>query len=88
MKLDTLSDLKKLIALCRAQGVTAIKLDSVELTLGEAPQRIVKIKETAKHYPTIAPGGITDDTRISTEELTEEQLLFYSATDQTQEHQQ
>lgn len=35
--IETLKDLKSLLKLCRANGVTEIKLDKVELKLGDAP---------------------------------------------------
>lgn len=79
---DSLKDLKKLIVLCRAQGVDSIKLNGVELTLGALPAKALK-EVTRKTLPTavFAPGGITADTRIDTEELTPDQLLFYSSPD-------
>lgn len=76
-----LKELRKLIKLCRDSGVTHIRYNGVELSLGEPPIPHIKLpKENTESILTnIAPGGITADTRILTEELTEEQLLFYSA---------
>lgn len=85
---NSLKDLKKLIHLCRAQGVETIKVHGIEFTLGAEPEKQTKATAPVKHYASIAPGGITAETTIETEELTEEQLLFYSAVDQSQEQQQ
>lgn len=78
MKIDNLATLKKLIQLCRAQGVQIIKVDGIELVLGDQPQPILKSK-TEVITATYAPGGITADTKIVTDELTPDQLLYYSA---------
>ncbi len=83
-----LKDLKKLILLCRQQGVQSIRFNGVELHLTDAPTRIDTRKYpdlTAKgQAEPLSPGGITEQTRIITEELSEEQLLFYSASGNSQ----
>lgn len=43
--INDLGELKKLLQLCRKQGVTEIKFDNVELKLGEMPQEQVVIEE-------------------------------------------
>lgn len=38
MTIDSFKDLKKIIDLCRKQGVYSIKVDGIELVLGSAPK--------------------------------------------------
>lgn len=59
-----LAELKKLLALCRKQGVKDIKLGDVSVTFGDAPRK---------------EAGEVDDTEIETEEPSIEQLMFLSA---------
>jgi hypothetical protein len=87
MKIESLRQLSQLIALCRRQGVNIIKVDNIELVLEGTPQvaKASKSSVEAASTPTYAPGGITEETRIQTPtELTEEQLLFYSANGEQQ----
>jgi hypothetical protein len=81
MKLENLKDLEKAIKLCRKLGVETLRIDTVEIKLGDEPktelgQQLVKGLQEANTY---APGIITEDSKIETTELTEEQLLFYSS---------
>lgn len=67
--IESLKDLEKLLRLCRKQGVTEIKLGSVELKLGDMPNTKVEIEhdpvDPLKNFPT--------------GELSPEQLMFYSS---------
>ena len=73
MKIENIKDLQKVIQLCRKAGVDTIKIDGVELKLGELPTQSLKAKRHAA-YP---------DAAIEAQDtLTEEELLFYSATGQ------
>jgi hypothetical protein len=87
-------DLKKLIALCRTLGVDAIEVDGIKMSINlnfNTPKSNRAISKAIKSASktTIAPGGITEDTKIDMpNELTPEQLLFYSATDHTASDQQ
>lgn len=80
MKVNDIKDLKKLIDLCRRTGVEAIEVDGVKMNLGTSPTIIYKTdhKKTSEQ-PTYTPGGVTEDTRIDTDVLTDEQLMFYSS---------
>lgn len=80
MKIDNTKQLEQVIKLCRKNGVDAMKIDNVEFHLGPVPYTAPKTKETV-HYtaPTYTPGGVTEELKIPTDGLTEEQLLFYSA---------
>lgn len=82
-----LKDLKKLILLCRQQGVQSIRFNGVELHLNELPQAIDKRKypDLSPSMP-IIPGGVSEHTKIVTDELTDEQLLFYSSSDNQEQH--
>lgn len=65
MKIDTLKDLEAMLKVCRKQGVTAISVDGIALSLGDVPEpKNVKTEE----IPT--EGGYTD-----------EELMFWSSTD-------
>lgn len=77
MKIDSLKDLEKLVKLCRKVGIDAIKIDNIEFALAHQP---TKLKATTIAPAAYAPGGITEDTRIDMpDELTQEQLLMWSA---------
>lgn len=94
MKIDTLKDLERVIKLCRKTGVSAIKIDGIEFGLGPEPKQqmsanhlVADIVETGPTMPIYTPGGIDENTKITTDGLTEEQLLYYSSqgpTDETQ----
>ncbi len=89
MKIDSLKQLDRLLALCQKRGVTAITIDGIALALAtkETKKAIVRhIDTTVFPEETISVpqynGGINEDTTIETikeETLTEDQLLFYSA---------
>lgn len=77
MKIESVNDLRKVIKLMRAEGVDKMKVDGVEIELGLEP---VKPSRASKQpQQTLAPGGITDETKIDIpQQLTDEQLLYYS----------
>ena len=83
MKIDNIKELQKVIQLCRKLGVEVLKTDGVELVLGPAPEG----KAARKYHSTLptkavfAPGGITEDTKVLTDELSPDQMLFWSAQD-------
>lgn len=86
MVIKDIKDLKQIIDLCRKTGVESIKIDNVELHLGPPPVKYTtNTQKTTSHAP---PGVITEDTQITTDELTEEQLMFYSASNQDFNEQQ
>lgn len=70
--IENLKELEKLLKLCRKQGVTEIKLGTIELKLGELPFDSTNVKNLAEEvgdkYQNFPDG-----------ELTPEQLMFYSA---------
>lgn len=75
VKINTLNELKKLINLCRKEGVSIIKVDGIELVLSEKPTTYTNTRKNTQTYP---------ETTIETPDaLTPEELLFYSATGQT-----
>lgn len=81
--INNLKELKKFLQLCREQGVESIKFGDTEVHLGAMPYKAPKTSNTmpykATPVTTFAPGGITDDTSILTDELTPEQLLYWSS---------
>lgn len=65
--------LKKLAAACRAAGITYFKNAECEFSLGQVPEKIKNPK--AREALEVPQGPIESD------DLTEEQLLFYSVAD-------
>lgn len=65
--IENLKDLQALLKLCRKQGVTSIKIGSAEIHFGDLPKRASGTSDEES----------TDET--ATDELTPEQLMFYSA---------
>lgn len=59
-----LKDLQALLKLCRKQGIVEIKLGDAEIKFGELPKRL---------------SDQDDVDAIPTDELTPEQLMFFSA---------
>lgn len=93
MKIDSIKDLEKVIKLCRKTGITAIKIDGIEFGLGPVPaiRQISAVQILADNQeptmPVYTPGGVDETTKILTDELSPDQLLFYSSqgpTDETQ----
>ena len=85
MVIKDIKDLKQIIDLCRKTGVDSIKIDNIELQLGPSP---IKTTTTPQRRPYTPAGVITEDTQILTDELTADELLFYSATNQDATEQQ
>lgn len=76
MELPDLKQLKAIIALCRKSGVAAIEINGIKLTLKD--QDVAPRKPRGKASAPV----LTPDTAIRNEdELTEEQLLFFSTQD-------
>ena len=82
----TLKELTKLIALCRKTGVASLKFEGIELQLGPVPNQYVR--KTKDVQISLDPGAIpkpwemdsaTVPDIIKTDELSAEDMLFYSA---------
>lgn len=92
MVVNSLKELDKLIQLCRKRGIQSIKVDNIEMHLGEQkPKTTYKKDSLIKDWANnpYNPGEITIPTSIpdtieTPDELTEEQLMFYSAQSQVQ----
>jgi hypothetical protein len=92
MIVKDLKDLQKIIQLCRKTGVESIKIDNVEFHLGALPKATKRNKnidleafpESNIKIPQFTP-VTTEETSttdvIATDELTDEQLLMWSAQD-------
>ncbi len=63
--INDLKELQALLKLCRKQGVTEIDLNGFLIKFGEMPRKVSGAEET--------------DDDIPTDELTPEQLMFFSA---------
>lgn len=85
MKIENLKELQKVIQLCRRQGVSVIKIDGIEMVLSEAAKPGRKV-DFARDFPEASipvpqyngPVQAIAD-KIATDELTPDQLMFYSA---------
>jgi hypothetical protein len=73
MTISDLKDLKKLITLCRSTGVESITVDGISLKLGEVQATTRKVKKV------VAKGATTLEDIDTPDELTEEQLMYYSS---------
>lgn len=80
-----LKELAKLISLCQKQGVESIKLGDIELKI------VLEYKIKTSYHPerfgsiVSAPRAttqITEDVKISVDSLTDEQMLYYSVSDE------
>lgn len=72
--IENLKDLQKLFKLCRAQGITDLKINGIEVSFGNLPT------EHLSSDSDYVPGEIVDPySKFPTGELTPEQLAFYSA---------
>ena len=87
MTVNNIKELQAIMKLCRKEGVDIIKIDGLEFHLKDK-ETIISDKKTFSmpaFKPSIEmqsayiPGGITEDTQIITDQLSEEQMLFYSA---------
>lgn len=72
--IQNLKELEKLLKLCRKQGVTEIKLGSVELKLGDMPVSQAEFTQTAN-----APDPRDPLANFPEGMLTPEQLAYYSS---------
>ena len=84
MQIDSLKELQKLIKACRSLGVEKIEIDGIKLELGALPisKKSAKVVEPVEDFELNGIGASTPIPRpeiIPTDELTEDQLLFYSA---------
>lgn len=87
MTINSLKELDKLMLLCKKRGIKAIKIDNIEFAIEEVVLSTAT-KSTSK-MPFVAPDLITgsfDPGTISVndkidmpDELTQEQLMFFSA---------
>lgn len=69
-----LNEFTAFLKICRKQGVTEVKFNDVSVVFGELSKKARKEAD--------------DDNEIQTEELTPEQLMFYSAGGITNENHQ
>lgn len=72
MKLDSFSDMKKLIDLCRKSGIDQISVDGVEIKFGLPVVKQSRNKKVTSYY--------TQPLIAEEDALTDEELLFYSST--------
>lgn len=82
MEIKDLTELKAVVQACRKLGVESIKIGHIEFHLG-APQSkaIRRAKATTPTESAYVPGAgtITSEVKVNTDELTEEQLMYYSS---------
>jgi hypothetical protein len=95
MTIDSLSDLRKVIQLCRKNGITTIEIDNIKLTIQPLPFKRTNIDldafpEAQVSIPQYSPINASEAVNAVIEaiempdELTEEQALFYSAKSEPQ----
>lgn len=82
MKLDSPKDLAKVIAIMRKTGVDILKIGDVEIVLGANPVKSTTYKPKQVKSDVLPAYAISEDTSIHTpDSLSPDQLLFYSALD-------
>lgn len=83
MTISNLKDLKKLIQLCRSQGVDAIEVNGIKFGLKDIPKAQKKYKHISEPSNSLSPNLDENisipQMHIDTDELSEEEMLFYSA---------
>lgn len=91
MKIETLGELKKLIAMLQTQGVEICKVDGIELVLRPLPEKPGRASKQPTNSIIDNFGDINANTQIpvpqtpkaeipdSFESMTDEQKLFYSS---------
>lgn len=92
MDIKTAKDLEKVIRLCRKLGVDAMEIGNIKFNLGATPQKQTKsfnpaldIPEAGLKIPQFTPSEVSETPdNIKTTDLSDEDLLFYSATDNSQ----
>ena len=92
MDIKSIKDLEKVIKVCRRLGVEAIEIGEIKFNLGAEPKSKMGIVSAANDFPeaSIKIPQYTPQASpevqgvIKTDELTPDQLLFYSAVDETQ----
>ncbi len=100
MKVNNLKELQKVITFCRKQGVVAIKIDGIELQLGSMPKKANKPVDFSQDFPeanikvptynNLHSGNSAEEffeqEAVETpDELSEEQLLYYSSADRIEQ---
>lgn len=101
MTINNLKELQKLILLCRKTGINSIKIDNIEFHLGAEPRQATKPTDFSSDFPEASipvpqyngaepseEDRLKEHMAIATEELTPDQLLFYSAVSNEQTEQQ
>lgn len=93
MTIKSLNELKRLLTICRAQGVSSIKVDGMEITIENVPVDTTPVRATPKSVKDTFNelADVKIPTPTAWDSLTDEQKLFYSSEnvmDGTQEKQQ
>jgi hypothetical protein len=87
MKIENIRDLEKIIRVCRKTGVDIIKIGDIEIVLDKSFKTALRQSKALKTdiKGIELPGGIDESTKIeipdiaTPDELSDEQLMFYSA---------
>ena len=95
MQINSIKDLQKLVEMCRKTGVETMKVGNIEFTLGIQPAKEIKKtytetapQSTAANDPfSLELAAIKNNIQVQEDqeepvELTEEQLLFYSTSNE------
>jgi hypothetical protein len=79
LKIENIKELRAVIKLCRELGVDSIEVDSIKLQLGSKPIKATSTRQSPVYRPTT--DGTMDVPEIvdMPDELTDEQMMFYSS---------
>lgn len=72
--INDLKDLKALFKLCRAQGITAFKMNGIEINFGDLPQ-----EQSSNYSQEVDQNPASPYANFPQGELSPEQLMFYSS---------
>ena len=79
MLVTNIKELAKLIELLRKSGVEQMKLGELEIKLGYLPEAQSTKARASINQNLVNNPIVNEDSRIDSDHLTEEQLLYYSA---------
>lgn len=78
MKIETLAQLQKLINLCHKNNIMGIEVDGIKLDLGAKPVKAPRMPNSMPLTPGLTPEMRAAVEKIASDELSPEELLFYS----------
>lgn len=79
--INNIKDLKQLIKLCREQGIDAIEVGEIKVSLGAVPYKVPRVTKTKQTEASYSPGGNLPDTKVTSDDNdipSEDDMLYWS----------